>query len=243
MLMYKKLEFNVRERDVNLNDLIRPATILDYFQDIAGMHADILGVGYKDMLNLNLYWVILYEEFEVINNLPKFGERILVNTWPKTTGRLEAEREYEIRDLNNNLLIKGISNWCVISTDTRKLERMDKVKFNGEYYDKSNYLEKSKRRLNLKLKDVIKEYNYKVLLTDLDHNKHLNNARYLDIIYNMREDLAYKNVKKVEIAFLHEVRYDEIINVKYFKDEFNVDSYIGYVNDTECFEARVIMED
>ena len=53
------------------------------------------------------------------------GEVIKVNTWPKTQSKLEFEREYEIRDINDNLLIKGISNWCVINSETRRLERAE----------------------------------------------------------------------------------------------------------------------
>ena len=241
-IMYKSIDFNVRERDVNLNDNIRPATVLDYFQDIAGMHATELGVGFKPMLDLKLYWVILYVEFERIGKNPSFGEKVRVNTWPKLQSKLEFEREYEIRDLNDNLLIKGISNWCVINSETRRLERAEKVKFSGEYYDKSNYDIKCKRKLNLTPSDVIKEYDYKVLMTDLDHNLHLNNARYLDLVYNMMRENGKKECKKCEIAYISEARLDDIIHVKYFKID-DKDCYQGFVNDELCFEATLELED
>ena len=94
-IMKKEITFNVRERDVNLNDNIRPASVLDYFQDIAGIHADELGVGFEPMIKLNLYWVILYITFERVGKVPSFGEKINVVTWPKVKTRLESEREYE----------------------------------------------------------------------------------------------------------------------------------------------------
>ena len=241
-IMYRTINFNVRERDVNLNDFIRPATVLDYFQDIAGIHATELGVGFKPMLDLKLYWVILYVTFEKIGKMPKFGDVIKVNTWPKMQSKLEFEREYEIRDLNDNLLIKGISNWCVINSETRRLERAEKVKFNGEYYDKSNYDTKCKRKLGLIPNNIIKEYDYKVHMTDLDHNMHLNNARYLDIVYNMMLENGKKDFKKCEIAYISEARLNDIIHVKYFKED-NKDLYLGYVNDELCFEASLELED
>ena len=241
-IMYKSINFNVRERDVNLNDEIRPATVLDYFQDIAGMHANELGVGFKPMVENNLFWVILYVTFEAKGKIPKFGDVIKVNTWPKMQSKLEFEREYEIRDINDNLLIKGISNWCVINSNTRRLERADKVKFIGEYYDKTNYDTKCKRKLSLIPNEIISEYEYKIHMTDLDHNMHMNNARYLDIIYNMTPENGKKRIKKCEIAYISEARLNDIINVKYFKSDNN-DCYQGYVNDELCFEAILELED
>ena len=242
-IMYKTINFNVRERDVNLKDEIRPATVLDYFQDTAGIHAGELGVGYEPMVEKKLFWVILYVTFEAVGRIPTFGEVIKVNTWPKVQSKIEFEREYEIRNKEDKLLIKGISNWCVISSETRRLERADKVSFNGEYYDKTNYNEKCKRRLNLCPKDIIAEYNYKVHMTDLDHNLHLNNARYLDVIYNMFPENGKKSFKRCEIAYISEARLNDIINVKYFKDENNNDCYQGYVNDQLSFEAIIELGD
>ena len=235
-VMYKSINYNVRERDVNLNDQIRPATVLDYFQDVAGIHATELGLGYEPMIKMNLFWVILYVTFEVVGEMPSFGQTIKINTWPKSQTRLEAEREYEIRDANDNLLIKGISNWCLINSETRRLEKADKLVFPGEYYDKTNYEGKCKRRLGLQPTNITAEYNYKVHLTDLDHNLHLNNARYLDIVYNMFVENGKKKYKKCEIAFISEARLNDIINVKYFKVD-NKDCYQGFVNGDLSFEV------
>ena len=79
-------------------------------------------------------------------------------------------------------------------------------------------------------------------MTDLDHNLHLNNARYLDIVYNMMIENGKKEIKKCEIAYISEARLDDIIHVKYFKID-NKDCYQGFVNDELCFEAILEMED
>ena len=66
----------------------------------------------------------------------------------------------------------------------------------------------------------------------------MNNSKYLDIIHNMQDMDSYKLWDKVEIAFIHEAKINDIINVKRFKDD-NKDCYKGYVNDVACFEAIV----
>jgi len=244
-LMYLSKIRNIASKDVDLNDLMRPSAALDKFQDMAGAHADMIGVGYDEVYGKhNLVWVILFEQLEVVSRLPKFNEEVYVNTWPKRQYKLEFEREYEIRDMDNNLLIKGISNWVLIDATKRRIARTDSISFNGEYIDKCNYLEKQPRRLNLVCNEVIKSLEYKVLLTDLDHNGHMNNARYLDAIYNLFfDDKNKKSFKKVQIAFVHEAYYGQTIKINYFKTEDNLDAYTGYVDDQLSFELILEMEE
>ena len=242
MEMFKSRNSIIKAKEVDLNDDIRAASIFDLFQDIAGEHAEELGVGYNDAYNNGYFWVILQESFEVLGSIPKYDDLVKVNTWPKPNGRLFCEREYEILDSKDNLIIKGISTWGIIDINSRTILRPDIVKFNGEFRDFTRYVKPQRHKLGLKLGDVKATYDYKVLLSDCDHNRHFNNARYLDMIYNM-DVINDKNYKKVEIAFIHEAYHDEVVNVKYYVDELNKACFIGYVNDSLCFEARIELED
>ncbi len=241
MYMYKERESIIKARDVDLFDNARPAAILDLFQDLAGDHAMELGLGYEDAYKLGFYWVILAEKFEVVSRVPAYDDIVRVKTWPKPNGRLFCEREYEIVDSNDNLIIKGISTWGLIDINTRKILRPDLASFKGEFYPRTNYKTPMRHKLGLRLGEVIKEYDYKVLLSDLDHNKHFNNARYLDVLYNMNviNDREYSSC---EIAFIREAYHDDIIRVKYYMEE-NKACFIGYLEDEVCFEARFILED
>jgi len=68
----------------------------------------------------------------------------------------------------------------------------------------------------------------------------MNNAKYLDVIYNKHlNDLS--KIKKIIIAFNHEAKLGETINMEYYNND-NEHYYIGYVNDEKCFEA-IIRED
>ena len=240
--MIKKITMPIQTKDVDINDYIRPSSVLDYFQDIAGVHANELGLGADYMKNLGSLWIILGERFDVIKRVPKYGEDITIVSWPKNQDKLFMEREYEIRDLEDNILIKGISLWVLVNKDTHKIERADKAKFPGLYYDKTSYQEQTKRKLNLVSHDIINEFDYKVLLTDYDHNKHLNNARYLDIIYNMFDTNYNYIFNSCEIAFHHEALQNEIIHVIHYKDDI-YDCFIGYVNNELSFEVKMILKE
>ena len=241
MMMYKKMTFIVREHDVGTNDKIKPSGVLDFFQDIAGIHASELGLGSNDILKNHLLWILVYTEFDVIKELPKFSDEIHVETWPKEGSRLELPREYVIRNKNDEMIIKGVSNWVVVNSETKRVQRATDVVFPGDFYPNTNYPDKVKRKVNLQYDEFDSSYEYKVLFSDLDHNGHMNNAKYLDMVYNMQIYPGNKEYKHVEIEFVHEAKLGEIVTIKHFKDD-KYDCYVGFLSDEECFKVRMEMK-
>lgn len=242
-LMEKEMDFFIHSSQCDFNDNLKISAAFDYFQDLAGMHADEIGVGFEPTYALGYYWVIMYEQIEVVKRIPKFGDKIIVKTWPKPRGRLEFEREYAIYDENKDLLVKAISNWVLIDINRRTISKAENIKFNGEYVAYSNYEGKQKRRLNLPDNEFDSYYTYTVGIEDLDHNQHMNNTRYLNKILNMQSFDNYKKWKKCEIAFLHEARLNDTIKIGHYKDEEGIDCYKGYINDQLSFEVKLYLED
>ena len=105
-LMKTSMDFFIHTRDVNYNDIIKPTALLDMFQDLAGIHASELGVGYDVLKEKNYAWVILYQRYEM-NAIPPYLDVVNLTTWPKPKNRLEFEREYLLKDKKGNELAKG----------------------------------------------------------------------------------------------------------------------------------------
>ncbi|MDE5715522.1 MAG: hypothetical protein K2I42_05250 [Anaeroplasmataceae bacterium] len=237
-VMKKEMNYFVQTRDVDSQDHMKPAPILDIFQDIAGLHADEIGVGYLDFKKNNLAWVVLYQKIEIVK-APPYLENVLISTWPKPKGRLDFEREYLMCSLDGQHLIHGISLWVVMDLNTRSLVRADKINYNGEYFDNCLYSEKQKRKLGLDKSLIDYEFWYEVTLDDLDHNGHMNNAKYLTIIYN-HSDL-YKNNKTIEqfeISYSKEAKYNDKIKIGRYKLE-NKEAFMGFIADELCFECLI----
>ena len=239
MEMFKNMNFFIHTRDLDKYDIIKPSAILEFFQDIAGIHADELGIGYETCKQKNLAWVVLYQRFEIVK-IPPSLTNVNVKTWPKPKERLEFQREYLIEDLDGQTLVKGISNWVVIDLVSRNLVRTDKIDFNGEYYNYTNYNQKSKRKLSLDDKLIENYFTYKVQYDDLDHNGHMNNAKYLNIVYNNLGDIK-SYVKNLEIAYIKEAKIDDCLKIGMYKVESQY-FYIGFLNDEKCFECIIGVE-
>lgn len=241
--MYLSKNIIVTKDDVDKNNNMKPFSMLDKLQDLAAIHADIIGVGYNEIIKRNLAWIVMYETIEVVTRLPKKDEEIKVITWPKPQYKLEFEREYEIRDLNDNLLVKGISNWAIFDINKRRIARADSIIFNGEYITQTNYPNKAPRKLDLACDNILNTIYYEVTESDIDSNGHMNNAKYIDAV----SKLIYKNTKaifkKLQIAFIHEARLGQKIKIDYYKAEDNLDAFIGHIDDQLSFELIVEMEE
>ncbi len=236
------MNFFVHTKDVDQNDIIRPSAILDMFQDLAGLHAEELGVGYQHLKEKNYAWVVLYQRFE-IKKLPPYLEQVNLITWPKPKNRLEFEREYLLKDRNGFDLVQGISNWVIIDLHTRGLVRSDKIEFQGEYETYTNYKEKCKRKLNLDSTRIEQYFEYEVTLEDIDHNGHMNNARYLNSIQNVFFNIdSKKYIRDVEISYIKEARYKDKIRIGHYSSK-DKDAFIGYVKDEVCFECLIGVEE
>lgn len=239
-IMKYEQRFFIHTRALDSQDNFKPSGILDYFQDIAGVHAEKINVGYDVMKEKNLAWVILGASFEITDEKFEIMSDINVTTWPKVPGKIECEREYEIKTQDGRLIANGLSLWCLIDIDKRTIARASNASFVGEYYDYTRYPNGITRKLNININNPDQEYKYIVEASDIDHNGHLNNARYLDLIQNMMG--LNRKIKKCDMAFIHEVRFKEEIRVIHQTID-GIECYKGYVNDTLSFECMATIKE
>ena len=239
MTMIDSRNFIVHASFVGDSDYLRPASILDLFQDEASIHANMLKLGYHDMIKKDLLWIVNYQEIDIVGKLPIYCDEVIVSTWPHERKRLEYVREYDIKDKEGNLLVTGIASWFTINNTTRRLVKDDSVDFGEEYYNHTNYPDFKRKKMNLIPASEIITWDYTVTYTDLDHNGHMNNAKYLDVIYNFHQGFSIDKISKITISFEHEIKLGETINLEYFKNEQNDSCYIGKVNGVECFLVSI----
>ena len=53
----------------DVNDNLKIQSILAIFQDVASIHAGLIGVGYEEMKDKNLYWVLSRVKFDIVSML------------------------------------------------------------------------------------------------------------------------------------------------------------------------------
>lgn len=183
----------------DMNDNLSVKSILNIFQDLAGIHADDIGVGYEDMLAKNLYWILSRIKFDILK-MPVPNQTVIAQTWPREKGRVDFDREFKILSEDGETLIVGTSKWCVIDTQTRSLQRTENVNYIGEVCPDVNYEDKF-AKIVMPDENLKESFSYEVRFSDLDHNKHMNNTNYAVLCLNAIEN---KIVSHFEINFLSE---------------------------------------
>lgn len=219
------------DQDNNLT----PFTILDIFQDIAGLHAAKLNATYNKS-NSNIIWLLLRNKFEIIKSINKPVE-VIVRTWPIKPKRIDYDRDYEIYDLDNNLLIKGSSKWCLFNLETNLIVR-DLINFDGIYLIERTFPNDLKK-INIP-QDLDEEYlgSRTIPNSYIDVNNHVNNAKYTYFIMDNLSLAKDTKVQSFEINYHKELKKDDVVHL--FQRKINNLYYIyGKMNDELIFSSMI----
>ena len=104
MTTYKKnwvdtYQIHSYEADVSARATV--SSILQFMQESAWHHAENLGVGFSQLFKDGLIWV-LSQQLIHIEQFPKWGETVTVQTWPSGRDRLAYIRDFKMLNQNEN---------------------------------------------------------------------------------------------------------------------------------------------
>jgi acyl-ACP thioesterase len=168
--------FTVRYYEVGPRRLVRPATLLDYLQDAAAEHATLLSIGVQLLHHRDLTWVLSRLRLTV-ERYAGVGETVLVRTWPSTRGNLSSNREFEVLDQAGEIVARATTAWVVLDMVRRRPVRLAEVL--------SDYPLESRRAIDDDFPPLQRpgssgrEVAFTVRQSDLDMNRHVNNAVYV----------------------------------------------------------------
>ena len=221
------------EGDFDLNDNLKASSILDLFQTVASVHAREGGFGFDEMIARNIAWVITKIKFDCYAPI-KVNQPIFVESIPQPKGLADYVRDHYLYDENGNLIVKGSSQWVLIDFTTRRIVRPC-VDFVGEFSTKKAY--ENRRIEKVEPTTAVYHYDYPVRAIDIDHNGHLNNIRYADIVFNCEN--ATKPIKRFIINFINEAKLGQTLAC-YGDGE---KTYSAFIEDKPCFSAFIERED
>lgn len=215
------------------NDRLSAKSILSLFQDVAGVNGDEIGVGYLTLLEKNLYWILTRVKFDIIK-MPIPNQTVYVQTWPHEKGRIDFDRDFKIVSEDNETLIIGTSKWCVIDTLTRMLQRTDNVNYIGEICTDKNY-ENKFSKIKIPDEESTYKFTHTVRFNDLDHNHHMNNTNYANLVTNATQNQIFSHF---EINYLNECKLDDNIEISTIKAD-SEEYIIGKNGDKLAFIALI----
>jgi len=211
-------EYYLRASDFDKNETLTPRAILELFQDAAGAHAEEIGIGFHELLNKNLLWVITRTKFVIEKKIERYST-VKIKTWPLSPQRFIFRREYVMYNADGEVAVRGSADWMVINSETRTLTSGESVfPANAEYITELSLDEKLR-----KIRDIEGEVTESAAtpkFCDIDLNGHVNNTRYADFAINAINPDKRK-IKSFQIDYHKEVGQGEPVTL-YHKREGNV---------------------
>jgi medium-chain acyl-[acyl-carrier-protein] hydrolase len=212
-------KFKVRNYEVGAGKKLSLHHLLNYFQEIASNHASMLGWSYEDMLEKGFFWALSRMELE-FERLPNWGETVRVQTWAKGTEKFFAVRDFLVLDLEGNELVRASSVWLVVDIATKRPKRasiiMDKI---------PNLTEKNALKISLgkltPLENKVLEVERAVNQSELDLNRHVNNAKYIDWLIDCFpiNYIEEKELQKLTLQFVSETKAGDSVVLELSESE------------------------
>ncbi|MBB6480386.1 acyl-[acyl-carrier-protein] thioesterase [Spirochaeta isovalerica] len=205
-------ERRVESFDADLHNKLKISSIFNYMQDIAAKHADELGVGYHVLQEKKIFWVLSWAKVEIEGPLPSYGESLTIETWAKGKHRLFYMRDFLLRNNAGEIIIRGTSAWLLLDAETKRLTDLNRMGLDLPAFPDEHALEEYPGKFDFHGGEA-QISKRKVLYSDIDINKHVNNSRYIEFIldcYNYREHETGQ-VKALTISYKGETHFmDEL---------------------------------
>ncbi len=203
--------FTVRGYETDATGALSPHTLCDFLQEAAGGHAGTYGVSVGELLSRNLTWILSRLRLRIERH-PAAGETLHVRTWPAGIDRLFALRDFQVVDTEGKTVAAAASAWLILDTKARRPVRIQNVFSMPDTSGMPRALAEDPVRL-AELGPGGREARFAVRFSDIDWNRHVNNASYVEwIVESAGGEVAEKcRVSSLAVDFLAEAVYGDVV--------------------------------
>ncbi len=229
------LHYKVRSYESDSCGVLKAISLLNYLEDAAGEHANLLGVGGRDLMARKINWVLSRLHLKVLR-YPHWEEKVALRTWPYGWKKIFALREFELTDEKGEILALATTSFITVDAETKKPINAGPILPDFPLHNE--------RALNDSLGPMPKirtdlpflEKPFLVRRNDLDLNQHVNNAVYVEWALETLPDAigGDSGPKEVEAAFRAEVSYGARVLSRSQKH--------GENEDGDCFLHQIVNE-
>lgn len=233
--------YHLRTGDFDCRARLQPASVLDVFQDIAGLNAeDTPGMTTADMRGAGLLWVVTRIKYEVLAT-PSLHQEVRVRTWPLAPSRVGFQREYTMHSLNGELMVRSTSEWVMMDARERSFVSAREV-YSGpdDFSTETAFPGKTRRNRGIAPEQATDEHVVEPAYSDIDVNGHVNNTRYASWVLDALQLTEDEAIRSFQIDFRREVRIGDEVRVLTRRSEGGADAVgLDATGGEQMFAARI----
>ncbi len=209
--------YTLKSYECDASFRLRVMSLFNFFQDVADMHAEQMGVGYTFCEQNQIGWVGANYHVR-IHRMPKWRETVHLSTWPSGTTAVSGIRDFQLTDEQGNVLIDASSQWVLV--DIEKMRPVP-VKKHLPTYEIINEraIETSFPKWETTPMQTILQI--PVLHDHIDFNRHVNNANYpVWALDSLTDDfLSAHMLTELEVAFKKPALPGDMLTVQMHTDD------------------------
>lgn len=238
-----EMQFNTGYADFDFQDKIKISSLFSYMQEVAGKHADKMGIGTNFLWPRGWGFIVTNNYLEIFKPI-EIGEVLRVKTWPLPPGKVVFEREYEFYNEKGERVAAAVSRWCLLDVQNHKILSVGELKnLDGEKCDARRALDFRNWKIQpFDTAGVQPCFQMRVHSSEYDHYMHVNNTRYADFCMNCFsiEELKGKTVKSILISYEEQCLEGETLSFYRMPTDDKEFTVIGLKDDgTQFIRAKV----
>ena len=223
-------KYIVHSYEVDASQKLKVSSLLKFFQESAGRHAESIGVGWNYLHEKGLFWALSRISIE-IDDRPEWEDEIALVTWPKVNDNVFAYRDFLLfnsKDLCNPI-VRATSAWALLNIKTRRPQRIELVASDIPLTSTDHAIVEHPHKVDALSGTACNQAAGQVKYSDIDMNGHVNNVRYFDWIGDAYPYGHYleKSIARLDINFLNEALLGDTYRVN--MDAIGGDVYLNNV--------------
>jgi medium-chain acyl-[acyl-carrier-protein] hydrolase len=184
-LKYFEQKYSICSYDVDQNCSARLTSILNYMQDAAWLHYQSFEEHNGKIMPDNYGWLLSRIRLQA-ETFPEWGDSVKLETWSPGLSRMFALRDFIFHDKNEKPLIKASTAWLIIDINKGLPVRPDFFKEKWTFSDRNPLIDITSKLKACEGSD--KSSSVRAVYSDIDVNRHVNNAKYVEWMLNIYKD-------------------------------------------------------
>ncbi|HML36419.1 MAG TPA: thioesterase [Bacillota bacterium] len=216
---------------LNQYNYLKPFGYQLLFEQMAERHLTQLDVNVDGTMRYGLAWVLISMSVEVVTPIEQ-SMTLFGSTWYSTHKGPYFRREMLFKDRDGQVMFKGSTHSVLLDLEKRTVFRKKETPFTITVPTEVVLLDSAPSfKMEADLKPVAER---PVLASQIDCLGHVNNCRYGEFAYDTftdGEQEGLKNLKRMDINFLSELRPGDRFTMKKAREENRI--FIQGYNDTK----------
>lgn len=217
--------------------LLKPIAFMDMAQEIAYWAAEALGFGHDSLHVHHTAWVLARMHVRFLH-LVRWRDDVTLQSWHKGGNGLFYLRDFQLLGTNGDVAVAATTSWVVMDERTRRLVRSEDLQHLLQVEQADHAIAEPAPKITPP-KEMEPAGEHSVTASEIDINRHTNNARYMAwAIDSLPPDDAVRPVKEFCVNFNKETTEGDRVQLHRLRDG---DKWLveGCLDGKSCFAVQL----